>query len=320
MTAGMAENMTAGRTGAAGRLLSFARERFPVRVYGSYAVLWVLALDGSISLVQPNIGRWQLSPYLLVEIASVLMTLLFIRIVDEQKDLAYDREHHPDRPLPRGAVRLGEVRAATVACGLAVVAVNLAISPWLAGWSLLNLGYVCLLVGWERAAPRASARLFLNLTVSYPGQLLVSGYIWLALLIRTDAEPTWHAVPVLLMFAAVFLHFEFARKTSWAHRDEPNYYSNVVGGRGSAGLAIGSALGAAAIALVMFRPWRAEGLAAFAAWFPLSAGGFLWAGGERFLSRSVPVWPTAPARGFLAWFYLGLIVQALAVQEVGWPW
>ncbi|WP_460915834.1 hypothetical protein [Plantactinospora veratri] len=74
------------------------------------------------------------------------------------------------------------------------------------------------------------------------------------------------------------------------------------------------------IALVMFRPWRAEGLAAFAAWFPLSAGGFLWVGGERFLSRSVPVWPAAPARGFLAWFYLGLIVQALAVQAVGWPW
>ncbi|GAB3973983.1 hypothetical protein GCM10027615_38480 [Plantactinospora veratri] len=211
----MAGDITAGRTGPAGRLLGFARERFPLRVYGTYALLWVLALDGSISLVQPNIRRWQLSPYLLVEIASVLLTLLFIRIVDEQKDLAYDREHHPDRPLPRGAVRLGEVRAATAACGLVVVAVNLAISPWLAGWSLLNLGYVCLLVGWERAAPRASARLFLNLLVSYPGQLMVSCYIWLALLIRADAAPTWHAVPVLVMFAAVFLHFEFARKTSW---------------------------------------------------------------------------------------------------------
>ncbi|MFK3982405.1 hypothetical protein ACI2K4_18745 [Micromonospora sp. NPDC050397] len=299
------------------RLLAFARERFPLRVYATYAILWVLALEGSITLVSPD-GRWELGPHLLVEIASVLLTLLFVRVVDEQKDLAYDRVHNPGRPLPRGAVSVAELRLVMIACVVAVVALNLPMSAPLAGWLLLDLGYICFLVWLERHSTPVRDGLFLNLLVSYPAQLLLSGYLWLAFLSRTDTGPTWAAGLVVLMFALVFLHFEFARKTSWARVDRANLYSNVVGPRGSAGLALGCALGAASIALLSFEPWRVDGVAAFAAWLPLSAVGFLWMGGERFLSRAAAVWPPAPPMGFLAWFYLGLFVQALATQPVGW--
>jgi 4-hydroxybenzoate polyprenyltransferase len=302
------------------RLLAFARERFPLRVYGTYAVLWVPALTGSLALAQPNIRRWVLGPYVVAEIVSVLATLLFIRLVDEQKDLDYDRKYHPGRPLPRGDVSSAELRWAAAFCAAGIIAVNLPISGWLALWSAVNLTYICLLMAIERALPGLGDRLFVNLAISYPGQLMISGYVWLALLLHAEVSPTWQAIPVIVIFAAVFLHFEFARKTSWNRHAEPGFYSNAVGGRGAATLAICSAAVAALLAALTFRPWTAAGIAAFAAWLPFSAAAFVWIGGRRFLSRAAPAWPAASAMGFLAWFYLGLLAQSLAVQDVGWSW
>lgn len=302
---------------SAHRLLAFRRERFPLRIYATYAVLWVLALEGSLTLVSPGL-RWELGPHLVIEIASVLLALLFIRVVDEQKDLAYDQVHNPGRPLPRGAVSVADLRLVMIGCVVAVVGLNLPMSPLLAGWLLLDLGYICFLVWLERHSAPVRDGLFLNLLVSYPAQLLLSGYVWLAFLDRNGVGPSWAAGLVVVMLALVFLHFEVARKTSWTRRDTANLYSNVVGPRGSAALALACALGAAGIALLSFEPWRVEGVAAFASWLPLSAVGFLWMGGERFLSRAVPVWPPSPPMGFLAWFYFGLFVQALATQPIGW--
>jgi hypothetical protein len=100
----------------------------------------------------------------------------------------------------------------------------------------------------------------------------------------------------------------------------PGFYSHAVGGRGSAALAVGSAAVAALLTLLVFEPWTAAGVAAFAAWLPYSAAGFVWTGGRRFLTRATTAWPARAAMGFLAWFYLGLLVQSLAVQPLGWTW
>lgn len=306
-----------GMGGSPRRLVGFVRERFPLRVYGTYAVLWVLALDGCLARVLPSGESWRLGPHTVAEVLSVLVALLFARVVDEQKDLAYDRVHHPDRPLVRGTVRVGELRLLLLACVLVLVAVNLPMSPLLAGWLLLALGYICFLVRLERWSRRVREGLFLNLAVSYTAQLLLSGYVLLAAVHR-GAAAHWRAIPVLAMFALVFLHFEFARKTSWSYRDAAHLYSNVVGARGGAALVVGTATCAGMLALLLFTPWQIAGVAAFAAWLPFSAVGFLWRGAERFLTRATPVWPSAPAMGFLAWFYLGLVVQVGATAPVVW--
>ncbi|MFE7782132.1 hypothetical protein [Streptomyces nigrescens] len=298
------------------RLRAFFAERAPTRIYLTYAVLWVLALQGTLAVLAPE-SDWRLGGSLLTEIATVYLALLFIRVVDEQKDLEYDRQYNPDRPLPRGAIDVVELRAAMVLIVVAELALTGWRSPLLAGWLLLDLGYICFLVQLERWSARVRDRIFVNLLVSYPVQALLSVHIWLSFRQATGTGPVPDAVFGALLCACVFLHYEFARKTGARVVPGASLYSNVVGLRGSVALTSGFALGAVGLALALVRPWELHGAVALAGWLPLSALGFVWGGGERFASLRTPTWPPGPAMGFLAWCYLGLFITALVVARPG---
>ncbi|MCK9902037.1 hypothetical protein CC117_23285 [Parafrankia colletiae] len=309
-----------GRAHSAGRLLAFVHERSPLRVYLTYAVLWVLALSGALHLATPEAPAWRLDLSLAAEVATVWLMLLFGRIVDEQKDLEYDRVHNPGRPLPRGAVSVLELRIAMAAVVVLVLALNAWSHPAATVVLVVDLGYICLLVPLDRLSTRVRDGLFLNLLVSYPVQLMLSVQIWLFFLDETGAGPRWSAPALISMFACVFLHFEFARKTSRRPAPGAHLYSNVVGARGAAALTIGTALAAVLIDPVVLRPWEVSGPALPAAWLPLTALGFVWMGARRFRAAGATVWPAALGMGFLAWFYLGLTVQSLAVGTVDISW
>jgi hypothetical protein len=72
---------------------------------------------------------------------------------------------------------------------------------------------------------------------------------------------------------------------------------------------------AAAAALVLFRPWRPDGGDAVAAWLPYAAVSFPALGAWWFFARHRPSRPVWPAMGFIVFFYLALIVQALAIGK-----
>lgn len=306
-------------SGTVRRLKAFFAERAPARVYVTYAVLWVLALEGALALVEPGDARWRLGVPTLAEIGTVWLALLFIRVVDEQKDLAYDREHNPGRPLPRGSITVRELRLAMAVIAAAGIALTVWRSPLLTGWLLLDLVYICFLVGLERWSRAVRDGIFRNLAVSYPVQALLSVHVWLSYRDATGAGPHWSAAVPVLLCACVFLHFEFARKTSHQVTPGATLYSNAIGTRGSVGLTVGCALAAAVLALFVVRPWQVHGPAAAAAWLPLSALGCIWAGGERFALADArgATWPRGPAMGFLAWSYVGLFVAALSVADPG---
>ncbi|MEW2544898.1 hypothetical protein AB0910_03825 [Streptomyces sp. NPDC047002] len=297
---------------SAARLRAFLSERAPARVYVTYAVLWVLALQGTLALLDPGSG-WRLGPALLAEIVSVYLALLFIRIVDEQKDLEYDRRYNPDRPLPRGSVKVADLRAAMALIVLAQLALNGWRSWPLVAVMLLDLAYICFLVLLERRSAAVRDRIFVNLLVSYPVQILLSAHIWLSFRQATGGGPVAAALTGAALCACTFLHYEFARKTSADRTPGATLYSNTVGLRGSVLLTVLCAAGAVGLALTVVRPWELHGATALAGWLPLSACGFVWGGGERFASLRTPTWPPGPAMGFLAWCYLGLFVAALAI-------
>ncbi|MFI0778063.1 hypothetical protein [Streptomyces sp. NPDC021212] len=297
---------------SARRLRVFSAERAPARIYITYAVLWVLALQSTLALLAPE-ADWRLGGSLLAEIATVYLALLFIRVVDEQKDLEYDRVHNPGRPLPRGAIDVRELRIAMALIVVAELALTGWRSPLLVGWLLLVLGYVCFLVLLERWSATVRDRIFVNLLVSYPVQAMLSVHVWLSFREATGTGPGADAVVGALLCAAVFMHFEFARKTGARVLPGATLYSNAVGLRGSIALTVGCALAGVGLALAVVQPWEQDGPALLAGWLPLTALGFLWVGGERFASLRTPTWPPGPAMGYLAWLYLSLFAAALTV-------
>ncbi|MFE9613521.1 hypothetical protein [Streptomyces sp. NPDC006012] len=298
------------------RLRAFFAERAPARIYVVYAVLWVLALQGALALLAPE-RDWRLGGSLLAEIVTVYLALLFIRVVDEQKDLEYDRVHNPGRPLPRGAIDVRELRIAMALIVVAELALTGWRSPLLAGLLLLDLGYICFLVRLERWSATVRDGIFVNLLVSYPVQAMLSVHIWLSFREATGRGPGSHAVLGVVLCACVFLHYEFARKTGAGVVPGATLYSNVVGLRGSVALTVGCALAGTALALGVIRPWGLHGMATLAGWLPLTTLGFLWGGAERFASLRTPTWPPGPAMGYVAWAYLGMFVAALAVVRPG---
>lgn len=83
-------------SGPAGRLMRFAIEAHPPAIYLPLSLLWSLSMVSMLSA-----GRQFRATDLLVSLVFFLV-LLFLRAVDEVKDLEYDRIHNPGRPLVRG--------------------------------------------------------------------------------------------------------------------------------------------------------------------------------------------------------------------------
>jgi 4-hydroxybenzoate polyprenyltransferase len=90
---------------------------FRPQIYVTCGVLWAVAVEGSTVVLSGD--AWRPTAATAARVTSVVLTLLFLRMVDEQKDLGYDRQHHPDRPLVTGAINVVELRA-----GMTLIAIG----------------------------------------------------------------------------------------------------------------------------------------------------------------------------------------------------
>ena len=113
------------------------------------------------------------------------------------------------------------------------------------------------------------------------------------------------------MFAGVFLHFEFARKTAWQDKPGERLYSaTVLGPAGSGVVALALAAAGIGLELALFTPSRVAGARAALAWLPSVTLVFPVLGGWLFFVRRRPAWPVAPAMCFIVGCYLALVIQA----------
>jgi hypothetical protein len=287
------------------RFARFVVAVFPPGVYVVYGVLWSLALEGTVGMLAD--GHWRPSAGTAVRAATVVLTLLYLRVVDEQKDLDYDRVHNPGRPLVTGAITVGELRIAMAVIVIALGAVNAPLSHSALAVLAFDLAYALFLVVLERLSTWIRDAQLVNLLVTYPVQLVLSGYVYLS----TGQHLGWRAVPLLALFACVFLHFEFARKTSWTRTPGARMYSEIFGATGSAAVTVTLAAGAAVLMLGLFQPWRATGPGALVAWLPYAALVFPAVGLARFARRQVTAWPAKLGMGFIVACYACLTVQAV---------
>lgn len=286
------------------RLGRFVLCRFPPHLYAGYGLLWVLALEGTV--VTAGGTAWRPSGATWVRVASVVLTLLFLRMLDEQKDLAHDRVHHPDRPLVTGAVTAVELRCAMTAIAVVATALNAAVLSVPAALLLLAaLGYGLLLAPLERLSPELRDRQLLDLAVAYPVQVLLGAYVYGSLVAAGTVTADWRGAALLALSACVFLHFEFARKTAWEAPPGARLYSAALGARRSAAVTAGLAAGAVACQVLLFAPDGPLGL------LPCLAAALPAWGTRRFLAAGRGGWPMPTAIGFVVATYLGLVIRAV---------
>jgi hypothetical protein len=105
------------------RLYAYSKERFPIGSYGTgvflsffsaYLVAQALA-DCYVTVGWDSIAG----------LATVLLVFYHLRIMDELKDAREDAQYHPERPVARGLVTLGELRLVGLVAIITQIGLNL---------------------------------------------------------------------------------------------------------------------------------------------------------------------------------------------------
>jgi 4-hydroxybenzoate polyprenyltransferase len=243
------------------RLLAFAIETHPPLVYALIAIGWSYSVMGALLAGSGAPTPWGMPVMALV----FFLVLLYLRALDEIKDLPYDRLHHPERPLVRGAVRVPEVAGFAAAVAAVVLALCAWLSPGVAAFAAGQMLYGLGLLVLERHWRRFRESVLLNLVITFPVSAALNGLV--AVQLHAQGLPLHELATVVLMHVAFFLHMEFGRKLAWPrHRQLGELsYAEPLGVPGAA--AVCALLGGAGVALAVHRLAAAGGWA----WLPALA-------------------------------------------------
>lgn len=282
--------------------------------YVLYGVLWVLAVEGTAALVSQPDQPWRPTWETVVRVGVISIVLLYLRMVDEQKDLEYDAVNNPDRPLVTGAVSAGELRAAMAVIVAVSVVASLVLS-WSSGLLIaLALGYGLALWGIESVSDTVRRNILVNLVVTYPVQLWLTAYVVISAVSTGQAHWSWQVVAVTAIFAGAFLQFEFARKTVRVNRPGAAMYSNALGANGSAAAVLLWAAIAVVADLLLVAPWTYTGGHAVLAWIPLALLAIPAYGTYSFVAGKRDEHPLIPGVVFVLTLYVVMITQAVALS------
>ncbi|GAB3451559.1 hypothetical protein [Actinophytocola sediminis] len=290
-------------------MLAYGAGSFPPRVYLPLALAWSVGASGATALTDTRVTAWVPDLGVLVSVASMVVVLLVLRALDDLRDLDYDREHNPGRPLAAGVVATRDLITMIVAGSVLVLALN----SW--RWPVLCvlaglLAYAFLIVwvdnrfGW----PSGDA-MFVGLMVNVPIQLLTNTFLYAAVLYPLDLGLSWSGMVGVLAATMVFLHVEFARKTTRLPRPGERTYVTVVGVTGTSELALACAAGSAVLLVATTRPWTAGVL------FMLLPLVFPLAAALRFARDRSGRWSYGLAAGFVLTAYVTLAVVSLLAGE-----
>lgn len=291
------------------RLARFVQVMFPLGLHLTYGLLWTVSFEAMAVLLHGS-ESWSPSWGTLARFVTVVLTLLFMRMLDEQKDYEYDLVHNPDRPLVTGAITARELQSAMAVIAVLLLALNAAVSPVSALGLLAVLAYGLALWAMENRFPPIRENILLNLAAALPIQALINLYLCLSLWGTGTITLSGGLIWLLVLYACVFIHLEFARKTHQGETSE-RLYSQVIGVHGSALWTLGLALAAVALNLVLVLPRLGEGplpvalLPCLAAILPLLGAWAYWGPRPGRLN-----WPKGTAVGFVVLLCATMITQS----------
>lgn len=304
------------------RLNAFAEIIYEPKQHFMFAALWFLSIQGMFILKSP-VDTWQWGLSTLISAGSFFGVLFVLRAIDEVKDLEYDRQYNPDRPVVSGVVGLGDIRSYVLLGTLIIALANILIAWQLALFVIVNVGYGLLLMWLEKKIPLMDRSMFFNLLLTYPVSIALSFYTLVQIRFTQQVDVAWCLLPIIGCYILAFLHFEIIRKSMWEPLADPGekLYSNEIGC--SKAVLLGTLCGVLAISgiVVLNQPWQQTGAAALTGWLPLL--GCVWIGlsVKLFLTqRSQRFNPRKYSVPFIVTFYGLNLVHALTANHHHFTW
>lgn len=302
------------------RLSSFAEIIYEPKQHLLFAALWFLSIQGLFVLHSPS-PAWIWGLPTLISALTFFGMLFVLRAIDEVKDLAYDQQYNPDRPLVSGAVNMGDIRSYIIFGTALIAAANVAIAWQLALFVVLNIGYGLLLMWLEKVIPLMDRSMFFNLLITYPVSIALSFYTLVQIQFTQRIEYSSYLLLIIGCYILAFLHFEIIRKSMWQNLSEPGekLYSSELGTE--AALTLGSLCGVLAICgmLLLNQPWQLSGANAITGWLPLSGLILVALSLKRFLSnREARFNPRKFSVPYIVTFYLFNLLHAITSNQHQW--
>ncbi len=134
-------------------LIRFSFVIFNPFVMLGYTLFLFLGFSGFILLVFNADTTYIFNYKLFLAIASFFIILFYLRVIDEIKDLHYDKEHNPVRPLVAGVVTFRDLYLFIVLSVAAVITLNIFISMYTLIVAIAILAYGAPLLLIEKISP-----------------------------------------------------------------------------------------------------------------------------------------------------------------------
>lgn len=237
------------------KIFSFCQDVFNIPVHLYFCLNWYVALHLSLSLNHQKDLEFGMPSFIVV--VTLFLVLLYLRILDEIKDFAYDQTFNPNRPLVLGKITIKELKVYLGVIGLLTLFINL-----YSGWMVLSLLsfellYSTCLIFFEKKSVVIKDNMLVNLLVTYPVNVLLSIYILVIDLTLWKGSALFEDALTILAFACAFLYYEFARKISWPEQEKPGQrsYSAFLGTIPAAIIASLLALTSAVILIYLYHSW-----------------------------------------------------------------
>ncbi|MBK5096335.1 MAG: hypothetical protein JJE01_01045 [Gemmatimonadetes bacterium] len=218
------------------RMRLYLSEMFPVPLRVVTAVAYYLGVASLVRLVL-DLQTTLWTTYTLLGSWTLFFHMLVLRLMDELKDIEVDRELFPQRPVPSGRVRIGDIKSGLALASVLLVVPNMFVPG--ARWMVLALlAYSFLMFRFFFVPDLLRRHLLLNLATHNPVVVVV--LLYLVALVgaehgMTMADADWRLVLLLIAFywPATFA-WEIARKIR-SREEEDAYvtYSQIFGRRGA---------------------------------------------------------------------------------------
>ncbi len=209
------------------RIGIYLKEMFP------FSAMFGTILTGvAIQLVYLRLYGFEdmLSARMLIPGLIMMFINLLIRVMDEFKDYQDDLTNFPERPLPSGRVKHGDLKTLGIFCVLMVIFLS-STSKSLLIWSIFTLCYTGLMLKWFFIEERMRKSLPLAFFSHHP--IVFLNFIFLILACQ-EIEPSvgWDKAYLILPLCFIFTNWEIMRKVRMP-KDETQYttYSKILGTR-----------------------------------------------------------------------------------------
>lgn len=183
---------------------TYQKERFPVLVYGLYILCLTFATffyNTKMLEVESSVGIF------IVMFVVAFLQFLMVRIIDEFKDYDEDKKYRPYRPVPRGLIKLQELRVLFVICVLIQLILTLIVNPF--SFIFLIVLWIVFILMTKGFFIKKVLDKHILLEVAFDEIMLPVMILYLASFIKIDMSILWR---LLLLSYVVSWIIEIARK------------------------------------------------------------------------------------------------------------